>query len=60
MDIEAREAIRIAQAFIPDDLERQRALATEIVGAINLCQADLAHDIMRKARATQQFQHKEG
>lgn len=50
MTVEATEAIRIAKDFFPNDLLRQRDLAREIVKAINLCEADLAQDIIRRMK----------
>lgn len=47
----AREAIRIAESIFPRDLTRQRDLAREIIGAINLCEAEFAREIMRRVRS---------
>jgi hypothetical protein len=47
----AREAIRIAESIFPTDLTRQRDLAREIIGAINLCEAEFAQEIMRRMRS---------
>lgn len=44
----AREAIRIAETYLPDDLRRQADLAKEIVAAINLCEAELGEAIVRR------------
>lgn len=53
MSTGAREAIRIAERFVPDDLERQRDLAREIVGAIGLCEAEFAAEIVRSLHRAQ-------
>ena len=42
----AREAIRIAEKYEPADLTRQRDMARDIIGAINLCEAELAAEII--------------
>lgn len=47
----AREAIRIAEDVFPTDLTRQRALAREIIGAINLCEEEFAQEIVRRMRS---------
>lgn len=44
----AREAIRIAETFVPLDLVRQKALAMEIVNLINRCEAELVAEIQRR------------
>jgi hypothetical protein len=44
----AREAIRIAESIFPRDLTRQRDLARQIIGAINLCEAEFAQEIIRR------------
>lgn len=48
----AREAIRIAGIYFPDDLPRQKALAMEIVKAIEICEAELGADIIRRMDPT--------
>ena len=50
MTAAAIEAIRIAETFFPDDIPRQRDLAREIIAAINMCEADLAQEIIRRTR----------
>lgn len=47
----ASEAIRIAAAFFPVQLERQRDLAREIIQAINRCEADMASELIRRLKA---------
>jgi len=46
----AREAIRIAESYFPDDIHRQRRLAKDIVKAIELCEMQLGMDIIRRAK----------
>jgi hypothetical protein len=49
----AQEAIRIAEEFLPRaSLKRQQALAMAIVNAINLCEAELGEDIVRRLKST--------
>lgn len=51
MGTAATEAIRIAETLLPNaSHKRQKALAMEIVNAINLCEAELTEDIMRKLK----------
>ena len=51
----ATEAIRIAETYLPKaGWERQKALAMEIVAAIELCEAELAADIMQRLKAMSQ------
>lgn len=45
----ARLAIRIAETYLPDS-PSQKDLATDIVNAINLCEAELGEDIIRQMR----------
>lgn len=47
----AREAIRIAEMVFPADMIRQKGLAKEIIGAINLCEAELAEEIIQRLKA---------
>lgn len=44
----AREAIRIAEKIFPTDMRRQRDLARDIIGAINLCEAEFGEEIVRR------------
>jgi hypothetical protein len=53
-DSGARESIRIAEKFIPDDLARQEALAREILAAIHLCEAQLGEEIINRAKEVYQ------
>lgn len=46
----ARESIRIAEMVFPDDMRRQKALAKEIIGAINLCEAEFAQEIIGRLK----------
>lgn len=46
----AREAIRIAEWIFPADIDRQKSLATEIINAINLCEAEFAQEIIRQMK----------
>jgi hypothetical protein len=48
----AREAIRIAEKTFPADMRRQEALAKEIINAINLCESELADEIIQRVRAS--------
>lgn len=50
MTAAATEAIRIAEDFFPDDFYRQRDLARAIVRAINMCEEDLAQEIIRRVQ----------
>lgn len=51
MSTAATEAIRIAETYLPTaSRKRQRALVEEIVAAIELCEEELADDIIRKFR----------
>lgn len=51
MSSAATEAIRIAEAYLPDaSWETQKALAMEIVAAIELCESELADDITKRLR----------
>lgn len=53
MNTAAREAVRIADAYLPRaPMKRRQALAKEIVTAISKCEAELADDILRRATAT--------
>ena len=48
MGTAATEAIRIAEAYLPRaSQKRQKALAMEIVDAINLCESELTDTIAR-------------
>jgi hypothetical protein len=47
----AREAIRIAEETFPADMRRQEALAKEIINAINLCEAEMAEEIIQRIQA---------
>lgn len=47
----AREAIRIAEMVFPFDMRRQKGLAKEIIGAINLCEAELAEEIIQRLKS---------
>jgi hypothetical protein len=48
IDTAAQEAIRIAEFYLPRaSIKRQKALAMEIVEAINLCEAELAEKIAK-------------
>jgi hypothetical protein len=46
----AREAIRIAEKIFPDDMTRQRDLARDIIGAINLCENEFAQEIIGRMK----------
>lgn len=49
MTTAATEAIRIAETYLPKaGWRRQKALAQEIVKAIELCEAELADDITKR------------
>jgi hypothetical protein len=48
MGTAAQEAIRIAESYLPRaSIKRQKALAMEIVDAINICEAELTEEITR-------------
>lgn len=48
MGTAATEAIRIAETYLPNaSWKRQKALAQEIVAAINLCEWELSREIAR-------------
>jgi hypothetical protein len=47
MATSAKEAIRIAETYLPDH-PLQKELAIEIVKAIELCEAELGADIIRR------------
>lgn len=47
MNTAAREAIRIAEAYLPNDLTRQEQLAKEIVTASTLCESEFGQEICR-------------
>ena len=51
MSTAAREAIRIAEEFEPNNMNRQKSLAREIVAAITLCEAELGAEIISKCRS---------
>lgn len=52
MGTAAQEAIRIAETFLPRaSVQRKMALAKEIVAAIELCEGELAQDIIRGVKA---------
>jgi hypothetical protein len=54
MTTAAQEAIRIADTYLPGEpLERRRALAREIVDAINLCETELGEVIIRRIKAAE-------
>ena len=49
MTTAATEAIRIAEKYLPDEpLETKKALAMEIVDAINLSEAEFSDEITRR------------
>jgi hypothetical protein len=50
MTAAATEAIRIAEDFFPDDFYRQRDLARSIVRAINMSEAYLVQEIIRRVQ----------
>lgn len=51
MTTAATEAIRIAETYLPRaGWKRQKALAQEIVKAIELCEAELADDIIKRMK----------
>ena len=52
MMLAAREAIRIAETYLPgESIERRKALAQEIVRAINLCEDELGREIITLVKA---------
>jgi hypothetical protein len=52
MTTAATEAIRIAETYLPKaGWKRQKALAQEIVKAIELCEAELGDEIAKKLKA---------
>lgn len=52
MGTAATEAIRIAEFYLPNaSQKRQKALAMEIVEAINLCEAELTQEITKGLQA---------
>ncbi len=57
MTTAAREAIRIADTYLAGEpFERRRALAREIVDAINLCEVELGEVIIRRIKAAERKQ----
>ena len=44
--MEATQAIQIAEKYFPADLGRQMSLAKDILDAINLCESDMAMEIV--------------
>jgi hypothetical protein len=49
----AREAIRIAEETFPTDMRRQEALAKKIINAINICESEMAEEIIQRVRASE-------
>ncbi len=49
MDIEAKTAIQIAEKYFPSDLDRQKALALDIVTAINTYAGVIAGEVLEEA-----------
>lgn len=47
----AREAIRIAEGVFPTDLDRQKALAMEIVELIGRCENEFANELVERMKA---------
>ncbi len=48
-DLGAREAVRIADLYLPwAPMKKRKALALEIVNAINLCNREFGNEIMRR------------
>jgi hypothetical protein len=48
----AREAIRIAEKYLPNEtIVRREALAQEIVRVVNICEAELGAEIIRRMKA---------
>lgn len=52
MGTAAQEAIRIANTYLPrGSRQRRKALALDIVKAIELCERELSDEIIRKLKA---------